>query len=151
MPTYKTSVSVAAEQSTALQACRAVVSEMKLVVKRDSINSIIGSEKANLFGFAWPAKIEVIVSPSTGGCSISIKASNGGIGPIQSNHVKGVAETFASNLKLKLSAAQSLPSDAGLAAQLEKLARLKQQGLLSEDEYAAAKAKLLRSNSDPVD
>lgn len=129
---------------TAAQACRFAFNEMQLLVKKDAGQSFQANEKVR-FGFANPAKLEVSLSESTSNTTVAVKSSNLGFGPVQGGHVKGVAETFLSNVKLQLGKAQASASSASddLAGQLEKLAEMKAKGLLSDEEFAAAKAKLL--------
>ena len=76
---------------------------------------------------------------------VAVNSSNFGFGPVQRGHVKGGAETFLSNVKLQLGKTQASAPSAGddLAGQLAKLAGMKAKGLLSDEEFAAAKVKLL--------
>ena len=117
---------------------------MQVLVKRDTGQSFQANEKVR-FGFANPAKLEINLSASDAKTTVSVKSSNFGLGPVQGGHAKGVAETFLSNVKLQLGKTQASAPSAGddLAGQLEKLAEMKAKGLLSDEEFAAAKAKLL--------
>jgi len=123
------------------QACRFAFNEMQMLVKQDSGASFRANEKLRL-GFANPAKLEVDLTSEGDGCRLKVRSSNIGIGPIQGGHVKGVAETFLSNLRLRL---DRLPEGAagGIADEIQKLGAMKEQGLLTEEEFSAAKAKLL--------
>ena len=64
---------------------------------------------------------------------------------MQGRHVRGVAETFLSNLRLNLGnrSQSSVAEGSDIASQIQKLAELMQQGLLTEEEFTTAKAKLL--------
>lgn len=143
MSTFKTELIVQESQDKASQACRFSLSEMQLAIKQDDGLVFTANEKVKLLGFANPAKIEVKIQPDSRGQCISVCTSNVGFGPFQGDHVKGVAETFLSKLQLKLSESTQLGGTAGIADELQKLASLKQQGILTEDEFAAAKAKLI--------
>ena len=129
---------------TAVQACRFAFNEMQMLVKRDAGQSFQANEKVR-FGFANPAKLEVNLSITGAKTTVELKSSNFGLGPVQGGHVRGVAETFLSNVKLQLAKIQAPAPSAGsdLAGQLKKLAEMKAKGLLNEEESAAAKAKLL--------
>ena len=66
------------------------------------------------------------------------------MGPIQGGHVKAVAETFLANVRMHIHDKKQDSSPAfDLASQLEKLAEMNAQVLLSDEEFAAAKAKRL--------
>ena len=144
MSSHRDAQSFDCDLETAAQACRFAFNEMQMLVKRDAGQSFQANEKVR-FGFANPAKLEVSVSISGAKTTVAVKSSNFGLGPVQGGHVKGVAETFLSNVKLQLGKTQASAPSAGddLAGQLKKLAEMKEKGLLSDEEFAAAKAKLL--------
>ncbi len=89
----------------------------------------------------WAVKLELAVETADSGSLLLVKGSNFGFGPIQSNHVKGQVGNFMNRLQLALE--QPTASGAGLSAELEKLSGLHQQGILTDDEFAAAKNRLL--------
>ena len=117
---------------------------MQMLVKQDTGSCFRADEKLRL-GFANPAKLEVSLTADGTGCRLSVKSSNLGFGPVQGGHVKGVAETFLSNVRLHLdrSSQQATSSPGGIADEIQKLGAMKDQGLLTDEEFAAAKAKLL--------
>jgi len=126
------------------QACRFAFNEMQMLVKQDTGSSFRADEKLRL-GFANPAKLEVSLAADGDGSRLSIRSSNLGFGPVQGGHVKGVAETFLSNVRLHLdrSSQQATRTPGGIADEIQKLGAMKDQGLLTEEEFSAAKAKLL--------
>ena len=143
MSSHKDSKLVAASIESTAQACRFAFNEMKILVKKDRGTSFQANEKVR-FGFSNPAKLEVDLLESGNETRLNVKASNFGVGPIQGGHVKAVAETFLANVRMHVNDKKqdsSPPFD--LASQLEKLAEMKAQGLLSDEEFAAAKANLL--------
>jgi len=144
MSSHQDSQSFDCDFETAAQACRFALNAMQMLVKGDTGQSFQANEKAR-FGFANPAKLEVSLSASGDKTKIAVNSSNFGFGPMQGGHVKGVAETFLLNVKLQLGKNQSSsPStQSDLAGQLEKLAEMNAKGLLTDEEFAAAKAKLL--------
>lgn len=132
---------VQATQTDISQAFRYAAKEMRLLVKKDSNSAFVGAERQGL-GFSWAAKIEASIKTGAGGQRISLKASNFGIGPVQSGHCKAVLETFRSIVSLKLSE-KSGSDTQGIAREIEDLAAMREKGLLTDDEFAAAKSKLL--------
>ena len=143
MSSFKTERIFKATQEKVIHACRYALNELQLAIKQDKGTSFTANEKLKMLGFANPAKIEVDVKADTQGQKILVRTSNLGFGPIQGGHVKGVAETFLSKLMLKLEESASEAGTKGIADELQKLAALKEQGLLSDEEFTAAKAKLL--------
>lgn len=143
MSSFKSEVTTKAGQEKAVQVCRYALNEMQLVIKKDDGVKFIANEKLRMLGFANPAKIEVDIQPVNDTSRINVKTSNIGLGPIQGGHVKGVAETFLSQVQLKLSESIKGESQKSVVDEIAKLAALKEQGLLSEEEYSMAKARLL--------
>jgi len=88
---------------TAAQACRFAFKLMQLMVNRDSGKTFEANEKFKLASFTNPAKLNVNLSVDGNRTSIGVKSSNLGYGPIQGGHVRGVAETLFSNIRLQLS------------------------------------------------
>ena len=146
MSSFKSELTTKASQEKAVQACRYALKEMQLVIKKDDGAKFIANEKLRMLGFANPAKIEVDIQSANDTLRINVKASNIGLGPIQGGHVKGVADTFLSQVQLKLSESTKGESPKSVADEIAKLAALKEQGLLSEEEYSMAKARLLRDD-----
>lgn len=143
MSSFETDLITQASQEQVVHACRYALGDMQVVIKQDNGISFLASEKLKMLGFTNPAKIEVRIQQVAGGQKILVKTSNAGFGPIQGSHVAGVAETFLSIFQYKLNESKSEAPKSGVADELMKLAKLKEQGLLSDDEFAAAKAKLL--------
>ena len=143
MSSHKDSKLVSASLDQTAQACRYSFKEMQLLVKKDNGVSFQANEKMR-FGFSNPAKLVVELQPSGKETRIQLKASNFGVGPIQGGHVKAMLETFMSNVRLKVNSNQQQTlTGSDLTSQLQKLADMKAQGLLSDEEFTAAKAKLL--------
>jgi hypothetical protein len=117
---------------------------MQMQVKQDTGSSFRADEKLRL-GFANPAKLVVSLAADGESCRVSVRSSNLGFGPIQGGHVKGVAETFLSNVRLQLdrTSQQAKSAPVGIAEDIQKLGALKAQGLLTDEEFTIAKAKLL--------
>lgn len=143
MSSFNTEQIFKATQEEAIRACRYCLNEMQLAIKQDNGTSFTANEKLKLLGFANPAKIEVDVKDDVLGQKILVRSSNLGFGPIQGGHVKGVAGTFLSKLQFKLEESTLEAGAKGIAEELQKLAALKEQGALTDEEFTAAKAKLL--------
>jgi len=142
MSSFNTERTFKTTQEKASQACRYSLNEMQLAIKHDNGTSFTANEKFKMLGFVYPAKIEVETKSDAQGLKVLVRTSNLGFGPIQGGHVKGVAETFLSKLQFKLEESTSEAGITGIADELQKLAALKEQGILSDEEFAAAKAKL---------
>ena len=101
MSSHKDAQTFDCDLEAAAQACRFAFNEMQILVKKDTGQSFVANERVRL-GFANPAKLEVNLSASGAKTTVAVNSSNFGLGPIQGGHVKGVAETFLSNVKLQL-------------------------------------------------
>lgn len=143
MSSHKISKTFEAPQASISQACRFALNEMQLAIKKDGNTVFIAKEKLKMLGFTNPAKIEVQISGDANRSNVLVNSSNMGIGPVQGGHVKSVAETFMSKVQYKLSESQAQTSRSSVADEIEKLASLKEKGLLSDEEFNAAKAKLI--------
>ena len=145
MSSHKTEQTISGNLASLAHACRFAFSQMQLQIKQDSGNKFVANEKINMLGFANPAKIAVDLSTAGENCKVKIECSNFGIGPVQGRHVRGVAETFLTNLRLNLGNSPQLLAAEGadIASQIQKLSELMRQGLLTEEEFSSAKAKLL--------
>jgi len=136
--------------SVASVICQQALAESELEVKNRSEGLIICEEHVS-FGFTNPARLEVILKvESSDSTRVIINGSNLGIGPIQSGHVRGKVEEIKNvilaeaNEKGKAIDIQKTgQSQSSLASEIEKLSKLREQGIISEDEFKQAKAKLL--------
>lgn len=144
MSSYSTEQVLQADIEAGAQACRFAFNEMQMLIKQDNGSSFRADEKLRI-GFSNPAKLVVSLSASSESCRLIVRSSNVGFGPIQGGHVKGVAETFLSNVRLYLdrTSQQARRVSGGIADDIQKLGALKDQGLLTDEEFSAAKAKLL--------
>ena len=131
------------DQETVMQACRYAFKEMELAVQNESSNSFTANEKQGLLAYANPAKIEVSVSSSGENTTLNVYVSNFGFGPIQGKHCRSVANTFINAVRVK--ATETLASAAPLsdADELKKFADLKDQGIITEEEFNAKKKQIL--------
>jgi hypothetical protein len=118
-----------------------------------------GLEQERL-GFAWPAAVAIGLDIYGDQVRVVYQAENSGWGPIQQNHVNklleslhGTAALILSNILYNLTSRGvnvTVPPQEPQYAQsgfqieqLKELASLKNQGLLSDQEFAAAKARII--------
>jgi hypothetical protein len=132
-----------------MELCRRIIAEMGWKIEAQSENRLVCKELVDMWmKGVWPVKLELTVQTDAAGSLLLVKGTNSGIGPIQSNHVKGQVGNFINRLTLAIQApaASPPPSHPGLSAELEKLSELREQGVLTDDEFAAAKSRILTSN-----
>jgi hypothetical protein len=129
-------------------ACQEAVAQLGWRILNQSSGGITCKEmSSSAVSFTWPAKIEVTWQGRGTTTKLSLNGSIVGFGPIQSNHLKGQMGNLQNRIDLCLrnSAASQAPpsSESSLASELARLAELRSQGVLSEEEFRAAKAKLV--------
>jgi hypothetical protein len=131
--------------------CKEVVANLGWAVLGQSQNTIKCKEtgkfdinKANFF-----AEVEIILSANAGNTKISLNGSVFGMGPFASKHILGevkklrnMIDVEANQFKNKLNKQPNI-ANISVASELEKFASLHSQGVLSDDEFKAAKNKLL--------
>ena len=144
MSSYSTEQVLQAGIEASAQACRFALKEMQMLVKQDTGFLFHADEKLR-FGFANPANLAVLLAADGESCRLIIKSSNLGFGPVQGEHVRGIAETFLSNVRLHLDRTYQEVKSAtsGIAEEIQKLGILREKGLLTDEEFSTAKAKLL--------
>jgi hypothetical protein len=132
-----------------MAACRAAVAELRWKVEDQSDRRLVCKElqAAMLASTTWSAKAEINLREIADGTLVAVKVSNFGLGPIQSNHVKGQAGAFCNQLQVILDRRAYAPAPSqpavSLSAELQRLASLRDSGVLSQTEFEAAKARLL--------
>ncbi len=143
MPKHELKATLSTDPPKTMDLCRHVIAEMGWKIEAQSDTRLVCKEVVQAGGMAmtWAVKLELAVETADTGSLLLVKGSNFGFGPIQSNHVKGQVGNFMNRLKLALE--QPAASGTGLSDELEKLAGLHQQGVLTDDEFAAAKSRLL--------
>ena len=124
-------------------------SEWKILGKSET--RIVCQEHFKAISYTNPATLEVILKvESPGSTRVILNASNFGFGPLQSGNVKKQAAKLRNMIEteanekgkaIEKQKAGQIPSS--LASELEKLSKLREQSILSEDEFRQAKAKLL--------
>ena len=142
MSSHKENFVIEHDSENVKQSCRYAFKEMQVMVKKEKGNEFIANEKFS-FGFSNPAKIEVSVVPEGNSTTLKLKVSNMGLGPIQGKHCRTVANTFINAVKFKSSENSSTESKNSDADELKKFAELKDQGIITEEEFNIKKKQIL--------
>jgi hypothetical protein len=149
MSKFETEVRLSVGLDEALAACRAAVAEMKWKVESQSNTRFVCKEEVFDELLNKPGKLEIDLRENAEGTLLAVKVSNWGIGPILTNKVKGQAGQFCNQLQVILDRQASARGDShpgmSLSAEIQRLASLRDDGILSQVEFEAAKAKLLAS------
>lgn len=133
----------------ALALCRQAVADLGWRVLDQGPDLIRCKEVAvSGFSFNWPAEIQLVVESEAPGVStVYLDGKIFGLGPIQKSHLQGQMGNLRNRIELlasqRSSAGASASGAGSLSGELQKLAALKQQGLLTEEEFQQAKARLL--------
>jgi hypothetical protein len=148
MSRHRDSLRVAVDADAAEQACRAAISELGWRVLEDDGRRLVTKEVTpQAISFTWSAKIEVLVEEDGDESEIRLNGSITGMGPVQKGHLKGQVGALKNKIGLAAQdshAVESPPEDADdVTGKLERLADLRENGVLSEEEFARAKAQIL--------
>ena len=142
MSSHTESFEIEKDYENVKQSCRYAFKEMQVMVKKENDKGFIANEKFS-FGFSNPAKIEVSIIPENKSTTLKLKVSNMGFGPIQGKHCQTVANTFINAVKFKSSEKPSPESSNSEADELKKFAELKDQGIITEEEFNSKKKQIL--------
>jgi len=134
-----------------MDVCKGIISKLGWAVLDQSSSKIRCKEtgkfdinKGNFF-----ADIEIVLASTANGTSVSLNGSNFGIGPFASKHIQGEVSKLRNMIEVDVKQynnnkeTQSANSNVSVAGEIEKLASLHSQGILSDDEFKTAKNKLL--------
>lgn len=143
------SVILEVPEGGAQRACRRAISVLGWRILEDSERRMVIKEvMSSGVSFTWPAKIEILIHEQGQACRLELNGSITGLGPVQKNHLKGQMGALRNNIQLALEQrpAPSGETDSGaLASELERLLALREKGALSDEEFAQAKARLLKA------
>ncbi len=143
MASHKESERFEVDQNDLMLACRGSLNEMNNWKVSKEGEDFIEAKKAMTFN-ENPQDLKITLSQQQGNCVLNVKGSMFGIGPIMTGKARESVRTFLSGVKLKLAdRTKENSSSEGIVEEIEKLAVMKEKGLLSDEEFAAAKAKLL--------
>ena len=112
MSKHRIKVTIAYPIDTVVMACQEAVAQLGWrVIKQSPYNITCKENSPQITSFTWPAQIEVSWSGTGGKTNLSLKGSIFGMGPIQSNHLKGQMGNLQNRIDLCLRKSQQ----AGLA------------------------------------
>lgn len=151
MSKYQQTFRIQIDSGKAISLCQEVAVDLGWRVLEVSNSSISVKEVApQLTGFTWPARIDVqIGSISSQECELRLFGSILGVGPIQRNHLQGQMGRFLNHLSVLVDRPRMKQGDGGqsgtslLSEELTRLKELVDEGVLTQEEFAAAKARLL--------
>ena len=138
--------------SDALAVCRKAVAELGWRVLDQGPTRIRCKEVAvSGMSFNWPAEVEIILS-SLGQSQTTVRLGGSvfGLGPIQKGHLQGQMGNLRNRIELATQErAQRTTASVGssLSAEIEKLAALRKEGVLTEEEFQKAKQRLLEKGT----
>ena len=130
------------------QACRRAISDLGWRLLEDDGRRLVVKEVSpKVTSFTWAAKVEVMIEEDGDGSEVLLNGSITGMGPVQKGHLRG--QLGALRNKIDLAAQDVAAAGSGgngkaeISGELERLAGLRQSGVLTDEEFAQAKAQLL--------
>ncbi len=104
--------------------------------------------------FTNAARLKIQIEEDDGGSLITMEGWGFGLGPIQKGHVKGQLGALKNRIVVATEAfeppGQDQPDDEfGVSGELEKVATLHRSGVLTDEEFAHAKARILCDPGQP--
>jgi len=140
-------------KAEALDACKNAIAQIGWRIMEESPECITIKEVAiQSTSYNWPAKIGITMESGGSRTKVFLKGSVFGFGPIQSGHLKGQMGRFRNLLEVAAkqpAQGESSPGNApsSIGKELENLAELHSKGILSDEEFAKAKDKILSAGS----
>lgn len=137
--------------SEALSICRRVVADLGWrVLEQDQTRIRCKEVAVASTSFNWPAEVELTLSSvSQSQTSVYLNGSVFGFGPIQKGHLQGQIGNIRNRIEIAIQERtdeqqrRSGPTGESLGAELEKIASLHKQGILTDEEFQKAKQRLL--------
>ena len=129
------------------RACRRAISDLGWRLLEDDGRRLVVKEVSpKATSFTWAAKVEVVVEEDGNSSEVLLNGSITGMGPVQKGHLRGQLGALRNKIDLAAqdaAAAGNGGSDtAEISGELERLAGLHQSGVLTDEEFAQAKAQL---------
>jgi hypothetical protein len=131
-----------------MEICKSVIAKLGWAVLAQSSNMIKCKEtgkfdinKANFF-----AEVEIVLNAVANDTRVSLNGSVFGMGPFASKHILGEVQKLKNMIEVEVNQFknnQNNMASVSVSTELEKLASLHSQGILSDDEFKMAKNKLL--------
>lgn len=155
MSKHSQTLQLAVSREALLLMCQEVFREFGWRVHEVTQSGMTAKEVASqLTSFTWPARIDIeVVATGANNSDLRVFGSITGVGPLQSNHLKGQVGRFLNSLSIRIDIAKDRDtpeienerSESGLISDLRELTELHSKGQLSEAEFRVAKARLLGS------
>ena len=148
MSKYREEFNLSLSLDDSLRVCREAVADIGWRVMEQTATRLTCKEVTpQVTSFTWAAKVEILLSNDRPNeTRVVLDSSIFGFGPIQSGHLKGQVGNLRNKIELAASKSNS-PADAqplgSLAFELEQLAQLHTEGKLSDEEFQAAKSKII--------
>ena len=144
MSTYNEKFTIEKDIDIVSQDCRYALNQMWVAIENESAYAFTIQEKISLFSFGNPAKLQISLSEmKKGKTEIEVKSTNFGFGPVQDKHVESAASKFINAVKLKANEANNAYAALTEADALKKFAELRDQGVISQEEFEAKKKQIL--------
>ena len=145
------SIELTLSPASALRECQRAISSLTWEVLKQTDREITCKEmypkNHDFLGVPMkPAKIQVSLSPSVGGTTVTVSATYGGF--IRVAHLEGLVGMFCNRVVADLPATpqpagRADSPDQSVVDRLERLASLRANGILSDDEFQDAKKRVL--------
>ena len=148
MPEHQEQFDLYLTMPEAMLVCREAIAELNWMVIEEYATGLLCKEPQEVISFNWAATAEISLNEGSrkGATRVTISARNFAWGRIQKNHLAGQVGNLRN--KMAVSASRMAKSgkaqgDGDLSAELERLADLHGRGILTDEEFATAKARLL--------
>jgi hypothetical protein len=149
MPRDRIEFEVAATLQDALDACRTAAESEGWTAEGNGPHRV--QLRKGMGGTTWPIKLDVNLAPVTDeDTSVRVDGRVGGWGPIQKRALGEALNTLQSQVLSALPRHRSRDSTAASAQThieaLKSLGELRERGVLTDEEFAAQKAKILNKD-----
>ena len=148
MSNFKAELDLPYSLTSVERACHEAVTELGWLVLDQRDNVLVCKEHIafTCCSTHYPAHVEIVWMQDGGNTRITLNGSIFYGGPIQNKHLKEQVENLKNRIEINLRNTESSSPKSTLADELEKLAFLREKEIISEEEFAKAKEKLLDSS-----
>lgn len=118
----------------------------RIMSESENFISIKEAASFNMMKVTWSAQIDIYIQEDGETTNITLDGSIFGFGPIQHGHIKGEVGRFANIIHSVIDQRQKTNTTENkitLSDEIEKLIKLKEKGMLNDEEFSKAKLKLL--------
>lgn len=127
-------------------ACKEAISDLNWRVFQETESHFWCKERQEVLSFSWRATFNLSLHEvSKDQTMVAVEAENFGFGPIQRGHLEGEVGKLRNKITVALEASEKLTHSQAndLSTEIERLADLRERGILSEEEFNTAKSRLL--------